>query len=365
MARSRHSEFLAAAAFVVLAVLAGGLRAQSRVDVNIRTPGGLPTSFGSSTSVFVAHSYGLGGLATPQSPAANVLRSSIESRAIYTVRSSSAPPGAVGAPVTSALPQRGTGVYQPVFNPLGYMPGSELGGPVYSAVPASALNAAADYLAAIGAPAAPQTGTDLITSMAPREEGALSDHMAKGEKAFREGDYEAALRHFQKANAIDSRNPETLLSLAHTHFASAGGAYYRTSYYLRKALRYLPELPLAALDPKSFFGDQAQYRSQLARLEDRLKRFPSDADACLTLAYFRWFDQDVDGARQALAQARRLTKSPDMIEAIQTFWDGMTASGKVSGEPSPTSRPAVAASPSPASPQGLPGAQPPSNAEAE
>jgi tetratricopeptide (TPR) repeat protein len=313
------------------------------------------------TGVFRSNSYGLGGLQASGSPSANVLRSSIESRANYTVRAYAGLPEPIGLAMP-ALPQAG-GDYQPAFRPSAYMDRSALAAPTYSAPATSALNTAADYLAAIGAPIAPQTGSEVITSMAPREKGALGEYVAKGEKAFREGDYEAALKEFQKAYAVDSKNPETLLSLAHACFAATGSSYYRTSYYLRKALKYLPELPLAPLSPKSFFGDESQYASKLARLEDRTKRFPNDADSYLALAYFRWFDRDVEGARQALAQARRYAKSAEMTASVATFWDGMVASGKVSGELTPTTQPSAAGAPNSVALQSPSDAQPSADKE--
>lgn len=97
---------------------------------------------------------------------------------------------------------------------------------------------------------------------------------------------------------------------------------------------------------------------------------PFDSDAFFVAAYFHWFDGDIDGARQALAKARRGKINDDLREAIDAFWDGMKASGKVSGtldglpppptsEPqAPSSRPAgptekpPAAEPSPAAPVG-------------
>ena len=340
MAGSRHFGILVA---TLLAVLAADLAADSRVGVSIGGVGALRGAVGGPSGTFRAYSYGLGGLQAPSGPSTNILRSAIESRANYTIR----PAGGLPAPdiglVLPAMPSAAVGGYQPAIRPLSQAPPGGYIGPTYSgSIPAvSAMNAAADYLEAIGTPGAPQPGSEVIASLAPREKGAMGDHVAQGEKLLREGDYDTALKEFQKAYVIDDKNPETLLSLAHASFATAGSSYYRTSYYIRRALKYLPELALAPLSPKSFFGDPAQYAARLARLEERLQRFPNDADSYLTQAYFRWFDQDVEGSRQALAQARKCTKSPDLIEAITTFWEGMVASGKVSGELTPTTLPAA------------------------
>ena len=72
---------------------------------------------------------------------------------------------------------------------------------------------------------------------------------------------------------------------------------------------------------------------------------PSDADARLILAYFRWFEGDVDTAHEALAIALFLasrSSNAEQIEAVNTFWKGLVASGKVAGELIPQSPPLTA-----------------------
>jgi hypothetical protein len=341
MIGSGHVKFWLAG-LTAWAVLAAGVVAESRVGVSIKSPGQLQSSVGGVTSMFRSHSYGLGSLQAPSGgPSTNILRSSIESRANWTMRSSSGGLPSPTGPIMPAAPKAGLAAYQSAFKPLAYGEGSALPGRTYGTRVPSAMNVAQDYLATIAKTSLPQGGPVPITSMAPGEGGPVGDYMTKGEKAFREGDYETALREFQKANAIDGKRPEVLLSLAHASFAAAGSSYYRTSFYLRKAMKYLPELPLAPLSPKSFFASEAQYTACLVRLEDRIKRFPRDADSHLILAYFRWFDQDVAAARQALEEAHKYGKSPEMIEAVKTFWDGMVASGKVSGELGATTQPVV------------------------
>ena len=46
----------------------------------------------------------------------------------------------------------------------------------------------------------------------------------------------------------------------------------------------------------------------------------------------QWRDGDLDAARSALSQALAYCRSDELREAIMTLWDGMVASGMISGE---------------------------------
>lgn len=351
-------------------VIVGGLAAgaswayaQARSGVPFRDPGYIRgVGSGGPVATFRFYSYGLGALQAPTvTPSANPLRSAIESRAVYNLARPTG--GGVASPMgrslLSPLPT-GSRVYQPTVTA-----GTDLAAGAYGgqARPGESrlLKATSSYLSALGGQQDVGIATRIgpITSLASGESDQFSTYMSQGEKAFRSGDFEAALEHFKMANSIDLKNPETLLSLAHTTFALSRRSYYRASYYLSRAMKYLPELPLAPLEPKGFFPSPEQYTERLGWLDEHLASTPFDNEAFFVSAYFRWFDGDVEGARRALARARRGRISDDLREAIDAFWDGMKASGKVSGTldgsaPPPaeaaaaTSQPAVAAQEPPA-----------------
>ena len=207
---------------------------------------------------------------------------------------------------------------------------------------ANSLFATSKYLGSLGGGEVQEESSSFITSLVSGESDMFSSYMSKGEKAFKEGDYQAAFDQFRLANSLDPRNPESLLSLMHTSFAISRWSYFRTYYFLSRAIKCLPELPMTPLDPKGFFGSPEQYASQLKDLEDHVRSVPSDAEAQVVLAYFRWFDKDFDGARSALNEARKIA-GKEIVETIDLFWDGMKASGKVSGlldgQEEPTSLP--------------------------
>ncbi|MDY6914393.1 MAG: hypothetical protein SVT52_08060 [Planctomycetota bacterium] len=210
----------------------------------------------------------------------------------------------------------------------------------------SFMVAASGYLEAVYAAAGSSLlkSDETITSLVPQGPGAYRTYMERGEAAFRTGDFAKAFDEFRLANSISWHNPESLLSLLHARLALDRYSYARAAFYFREALRYLPELPLVPLQPKGFYGNRARYVDHLMRLEAYVRKHPNDSDAAMVLTYLHWFDNRTDSARQALAGALASANNPDQIEAIETFWDGMVASGKVSGKLLPEARPATAPS---------------------
>ncbi|MFA6133550.1 MAG: hypothetical protein WC869_05990 [Phycisphaerae bacterium] len=214
------------------------------------------------------------------------------------------------------------------------------------------FTAGSSYITAIAPPSEKPAEQKAITSLAPGGNSNFSNLLRDGEKAFREGDLDTALSRFESANQLDRQNPEGLLSLVHIHFAMSRSSYFRASFYLMRTIKCVPELPLAPLNPAGFFNSPQQYSDALARLDGHVKAAPTDGEAWLVLAYFRWFDKNVNGAIEAISQARQQSSDPDVKEAVETFWRGMKASGKVSGElgesPVATTAPAPSSQPSPA-----------------
>jgi len=217
-----------------------------------------------------------------------------------------------------------------------------------------ALAASSAYLAAMDAPApsALQNRAEPITSLVPSEPGEYADLLKEGESKFRAGKYVEAFGQFKMANYIGQRDPESLLSMAHARFAT--GYFASAAFYIRDALIFLPELPLAPLRPKAFYGDPSIFIEHLIRLEDHVRKHAGDAGGYLLLAYFRWFREapDVEATRQALSEALKIalaskdTDAAQTVEAVETFWDGILATGRASGKLMPTTRPAAETAPS-------------------
>lgn len=177
-----------------------------------------------------------------------------------------------------------------------------------------------------------------ISSLVPSQPSQYASFLAVGEKSFQAGRFSAAFNYFERASYIAPQAPETLLSLLHARFATSSVAYAAAAHYLRLALKHLPELPLAPLKPKLFYGTDStamgRYVLHLERLEKHLARVPDDVDALLVLAYFRWFSGRTDETKAALAAAMKIAREDgdkQMAEAIDTFWTAMVRTEKVTG----------------------------------
>lgn len=187
-----------------------------------------------------------------------------------------------------------------------------------------------------------------ITSLVPKNEGLYRKYMVRGDRSFRQGNYREAYAGFQIANDLGGHDPESYVCLVHTEFALSSHSYAKACYFLEQALRYMPELPLANLRPRGFYDNEAKYAQQLVALIDHIEKRPSDHEAILLLAYFRWFEdkRDVAGTQKLLSKALAAgleKKDPFLIDAIETFWRGIVASGEATGElvPEPREAPAV------------------------
>jgi len=182
-----------------------------------------------------------------------------------------------------------------------------------------------------------------ITSLVPKNNSLYRKYMAKADRSFRQGNYREAYTDFQIANDLGNHDPESYVCLVHTEFALSAYSYAKACYFLEQALRYMPELPLANLRPRGFYDSEAKYAQQLIALVDHIAKRPSDHEAILLLAYFRWFEDkhDVDGTRKLLAKALAAgldKKDPLLIDAVETFWRGIVASGAATGELKPEPR---------------------------
>ncbi len=197
------------------------------------------------------------------------------------------------------------------------------------------------YLAVSPSASVSDSETEEITSLVPEESGVSERYremMQNGEDAFTKEDYTTAARCFSLAGDLSLHSTESLLSQARSHFATAQGGYNMTAHYLRRALQQMPELPLVPVCPKTFYGDPSRYVQDLIRLETYAQEHPSDANAHFVLGYLKWRDNEFDAARDALRRALAGAQgNEEFVDDIGALWDGMAASGNISGELKPDS----------------------------
>jgi len=237
-------------------------------------------------------------------------------------------------------------------------PISDLGGPGLGSALAAQANSPTPFALARGFVQALERSsasllrdrTEPITTLVPERESVYRTYMLRGDRAFRQGNYREAFSNFQIANDLGNRDAESMICLFHAEFALSSVSYAKACYYLEQTLRRMPELALTNIRPRGFYESQSKYAQQLLALQDHIAKAPDDGEAMLTLAYFQWFEaqRDVNSVKKLLSRALAAAedkKDPLVIEAVDTFWRGIVASGAASGqlEPEPAKVPTAAA----------------------
>lgn len=141
------------------------------------------------------------------------------------------------------------------------------------------------------APAAPLVGH---ASRAVAGERAAVEYMALGDRAFIEGRYGDAAHYYAKATTYDPGDGLLYLVLSDALFAT--GDYHYAADALREALNKLPELASLGLDKRDFYGNPADFESQLQLLEAYQRDHELDEDAQLLLSANYLFSGRAQGA---------------------------------------------------------------------
>ena len=347
--KTNRSIALALAAAMICPAAGWSQSRQRAIGVEV---GGSANTLGTSavSRNFNPYSYGLGGLGGTSAPTSNVLQSSIGVQPSYSMNISR--PGAAAdatSPLTIAAPAAPTNVraYDPqsLFGSLA-LPSRDPGLRRPTDLSEfSAMSVANSYMASLASIRREvmvlefDDAVQPVSSFVPDHPGEYSQWMEEGEQAFREGDFQRAYQRFRLAYDLAPRDAESHLALAHASFAQAALSYTEPSRHLQRALQYLPELALTRLEPRAFFGDsdegRARYEERIDHLATRIAERPRDAHALLLRAYFKWFEGDSTATRDLLGRAAAAAAEigdEEMIEAVDIFWTGMLASGKVSGE---------------------------------
>ncbi|HAU36140.1 MAG TPA: hypothetical protein DCX07_00300 [Phycisphaerales bacterium] len=314
----------------------------------IRKPGALAGLQGPGYT-FRTYSYGLGGLAGGAGDVSNsLLQSAVSGAASYNISHGGGVAG-LNLPSPSAM---ASGVRY--STDVASLIDTNISGGA-SRMPANlAVLAASDYIKTLteGTATKIPRRTEPLISLVPDAKGPYHDFMAAADKAFREARYADAFHEYRMAGLLAPRDPASLLGQAFSRFAT--GSYHSAAFSLRMALEYLPELPLVSLKVRGFYGAPQEYEEQILRLQEYADQRTFDPDPQFLLACFSWFEGDVSGAQAALGKSLALARqgrtaageTNAVVDAVQTFWRGMTASGKVSGslkaatEDSATSQPA-------------------------
>ena len=258
-----------------------------------------------------------------------VLRSGIDRSSSSLISSSSGGGGIIGSAALAAA-KKGLTLKATTGFVLDFAGGKGMAGALLGQD--TSLTAARGFMASVGESSGFRKSDESIKTLVPDQPGQYRDKIHRGEELLQVGSFMSAYEQFKVASDIVGRSPEPLLNMAHAKFGAGG--YRMTAFYIRRALTYMPELPLVPLRPKNFYENVAVFGDLIIRLETYLDENPGDGDAQLVLAYFRWFADtpDVPTVRLALEKALAVSKSEERIEAIHIFWEAIVASGKATGK---------------------------------
>ena len=206
--------------------------------------------------------------------------------------------------------------------------GYPYGGSGYAGVPA-------DLYGPVATSAVPSATTQYATGGPGQEE---AQYLADAIQAFREGNYQAALREAAHAAVDDSRNA-------------------KVHELMTQALLALKDYRDAAIDAHAvlswhcadwatvygFYGNENTYTDQLRALEKFSAEHPNAAEARFLLGYQYLIIGANDAAKRELAEAVRLTPKDTLAQAMLNKLEG-----KATAMPAGVTKP----SPAPTSPSG-------------
>jgi hypothetical protein len=128
------------------------------------------------------------------------------------------------------------------------------------------------------------SGAEMAPTMRTPDLGlrAATEYMALGDRAFSEGRYGDAVHYYAKAIEFAPQDGVLYLVLSDALFAT--GDYHYAAFSLRQSLKLSPEIASLGIDKRSFYGDPADFDTQLALMEKYVADHVIDNDARLVLA---------------------------------------------------------------------------------
>ena len=290
--------------------------------------------------------YSAGAPRGSYSPSNSLLRSSISASSGFSLYRSSS--SSMTTPYTTAFPRIGQ------YKPMKYTSGQIKFTPIYNEITPSKIlwkgaiynkpsYSIQTYLAGLRRETlSAGQAVRPITSFVPTEEtGSYRLYMEKGERALKEGRYYDANASFRMALSLGQHPAETHLALVHSYCAQE--RYHLASYHLLKAIEHFPDLPLASMSIRSFYGSANTFVSILEKLEKAAKDSAVEPELYLLLGYFQYFDNNPQAASASIREAYDLckqSKNERLKKAILAFWKGMVAAGKAHGTLAATTAPA-------------------------
>ncbi|NLF30737.1 MAG: hypothetical protein GX591_07605 [Planctomycetes bacterium] len=316
--------------------------AQGRGSFNVGTLRSVGSQSGFGSSTFRNYSYGLGGTAESYdtAPAPGMQGPAL--------RPSGGGAAALTAPGMSPQRPDAASASRRIYTPTEFNFRTSGGGSVareFNQMIADRVVFGEDLNTTFGLTASPLATEEPIRSFAPNNAGRYATYLRTGQDTMKVAQYTQAAEHFRQAAFIGPKRPETLLSLAHADLGA--GRYASMAHYLRLAIRHTPDLPSRDIRLRGFFRDINTFLTLRDQLIAQTEAFPNDANVWMALGYLLWYDSDTARAAEAWRHAYSVSIDPAVSEAIEGWWDGAVATGRISGplETPPAAPPAAVPAP--------------------
>ncbi len=124
-----------------------------------------------------------------------------------------------------------------------------------------------------------------------------------GIRLFERGQYSRALQAFRAAREAKPDSPFADYLLAQALFAT--GDYGACAQAIRAGAVRNPEWPQKHVDVRSFYGEAADLKAHLGKLETFAKSHPDDPDAALVQGYIAFFTRDYGRAEKVFEKLER------------------------------------------------------------
>ena len=144
-----------------------------------------------------------------------------------------------------------------------------------------------------------------------------SDNIAKGEVAFKAGDYQVAIDNWRKALADKPDDSLVQLMLGQAWFAA--GYYQQASAATQGAMRTLPrsDWGVVVRNRNELYSDWRDYKVQLQKLENAADKNPDDPALQFLLGYHDAYTEYPERAAARLGKAVKLEPGDEIAAQLQ------------------------------------------------
>lgn len=170
---------------------------------------------------------------------------------------------------------------------------------------------------------APQPDADGVIRVEPQERIPVQNaSLARGEQAFREGDYEAARQAFSYAVLEEPENGFAELAYGLVHFAM--GSYDAAADAIRRGLGRVPDVIDRPIDIGRQYGDADDLRAHLQALQLYVAAHPGDANAWFVLGYTRYSTGEPAAGLRAFSKAASLNPNDSYAGVLRDAAERVT-----------------------------------------